>query len=126
MSWLDNAAEQQCDTWRSQGLERTPAIFSTGQTPVATIDSHEYVLFSSSNYLGLAEHPAVTEAASDALNQFGAGSGGVDFVEASLQLRLAYEHFIKPPKFINPSFAQQRHERIHFGGKSGFEHKRPA
>lgn len=56
---------------------------------------------------------------------FGAGSGGVDFIEASLQLRLAYEHFIKPPKFINPSYAQLRHERIHFGGKGGFETKRP-
>ena len=76
MSWLDNAAEQQCDNWRSQGFERTPAIFSTGQTPVATIDGREYVLFSSSNYLGLAEHPAVTTAAADALNRFGAGSGG--------------------------------------------------
>ena len=68
MSWLDYAAKQQCDSWRSKGLERTPAIFSTGQTPVATIDGREYVLFSSSNYLGLAEHPAVTKAAADALN----------------------------------------------------------
>ena len=76
MSWLDYAAKQQRDTWRSQGLERTPATFSTGQTPVATIDGREYVLFSSSNYLGLAEHPAVTKAAADALNRFGAGSGG--------------------------------------------------
>lgn len=56
---------------------------------------------------------------------FGTGSGGVDYIEASLQLRLAYEHFIKPPKIINPTFAQLRHERIHFGGKWGFEHKRP-
>lgn len=56
---------------------------------------------------------------------FGAGSGGMDFIEASLQLRLAYEHFIKPPKAINPTVAQPRHERIHFGGKWGFENKRP-
>ena len=55
---------------------------------------------------------------------FGAGSGGVDPVEASLQLRIAYEHFIKPPKFINPSMAQLRHERIHYGGRFGLENKR--
>lgn len=55
---------------------------------------------------------------------FGTGTGGVDFIEASQQLRLAYEHFIKPPKLINPAFAQSRHERVHFGGRWGFEHKR--
>ena len=92
MSWLDNAAKQQCDTWRSQGLERTPAIFSTGQTPVATIDSHEYVLFSSSNYLGLAEHPAVTKAAADALNRFGAGSGGSRLTTGTTDLHAQVEH----------------------------------
>lgn len=91
MSWLDNVARQQCDTWRSQGLERTPAIFSTGQTPVATIDGREYVLFSSSNYLGLAEHPAVTKAASDALNQFGAGSGGSRLTTGTTDLHTQVE-----------------------------------
>ncbi len=55
---------------------------------------------------------------------FGAGTGGVDSVEASLQLRLAYKHFIKPPKSITPGFAQLRHERIHYGGSHGFENKR--
>ena len=92
MSWLDNVAEQQCDNWHSQGLERTPAIFSTGQTPVTTIDSHEYVLFSSSNYLGLAEHPAVTKAAADALNRFGAGSGGSRLTTGTTDLHAQVEH----------------------------------
>ena len=91
MSWLDNAARQHSEDWRSQGLERTPAIFGTGQTPVATIDGHEYVLFSSSNYLGLAEHPAVTEAASDALNQFGAGSGGSRLTTGTTKLHTQVE-----------------------------------
>ena len=55
----------------------------------------------------------------------GTGPGGVEPIEALLQLLLAYEHFLKPPKFINPTFAQQRHERVHFGGRWGFEHPRP-
>lgn len=54
----------------------------------------------------------------------GTGTGGVDSLEAALQLCLAYEHFQKPPQFINPSFAQQRHERIHYGGRLGFTHPR--
>ena len=92
MSWLDNAARQHSEDWRSQGLERTPALFGTGQTPVATIDGREYVLFSSSNYLGLAEHPAVTEAASEALNQFGAGSGGSRLTTGTTDLHTQVEH----------------------------------
>ena len=91
MSWLDNAARQHSEDWRSQGLERTPALFDTGQTPVATIDGREYVLFSSSNYLGLAEHPTVTEAASDALNQFGAGSGGSRLTTGTTKLHTQVE-----------------------------------
>ena len=91
MSWLDNAARLHSEDWRSQGLERTPAFFGTGQTPVATIDGREYVLFSSSNYLGLAEHPTVTEAASDALNQFGAGSGGSRLTTGTTDLHTQVE-----------------------------------
>ena len=91
MSWLDNAARQHGEDWRGQCLERTPALFGTGQTPVATIDGREYVLFSSSNYLGLAEHPAVTEAASDALNQFGAGSGGSRLTTGTTDLHTQVE-----------------------------------
>ena len=55
----------------------------------------------------------------------GTGSGGMDSLEAALQLCLAYEHFRQPPKFINPTFAHQRHERIYFGGRWGFQHPRP-
>ena len=91
MSWLDNAAKQHSEDWHRQGLERTPAIFGTGQTPVVTIDGRQYILFSSSNYLGLAEHPAVTEAASDALNQFGAGSGGSRLTTGSTTLHTQVE-----------------------------------
>jgi len=55
----------------------------------------------------------------------GTGTGGMDSLEATLQLRLAYEHYRKPPQFINPSMAQERHERVHYGGRWGFTHPRP-
>jgi O-acetyl-ADP-ribose deacetylase (regulator of RNase III) len=55
----------------------------------------------------------------------GTGTGGMDSMEASLQLCLAYEHFQRPPQFINPSVAQQRHERVYYGGHWGFTTPRP-
>jgi O-acetyl-ADP-ribose deacetylase (regulator of RNase III) len=54
----------------------------------------------------------------------GTGTGGMEPVEASLQLRLAYEHFRRPLTFLNPSLAQERHEKIHYGGRWGFMHPR--
>src|SRR5689334_22574288 len=55
---------------------------------------------------------------------FGAGTGGMSGLEVGFQMKLAWQHFKKPPTIINPSFAQQRQDVIHYGGKMGFE--RPA
>ena len=54
----------------------------------------------------------------------GTGTGGVSHLEAGTQIRLAIEHYLNPPEYINPSFAQDRHERIHYGGRYGFENPR--
>jgi O-acetyl-ADP-ribose deacetylase (regulator of RNase III) len=54
----------------------------------------------------------------------GTGTGGMDPVEAAIQMRLSYEHFLSPPKFINPSVAQERHEKVYYGGRWGFQNPR--
>lgn len=54
---LDFYAHQRNVGWRERGLERTPAQFSSPQTPHAIIDNRSMLLFSSSDYLGLSEHP---------------------------------------------------------------------
>jgi O-acetyl-ADP-ribose deacetylase (regulator of RNase III) len=59
------------------------------------------------------------------LPAFGTGTGGVSYLEAGTQIRIAVEHYLKPPEHINPSVAQTRHERIHYGGRWGFQHPRP-
>ena len=55
---------------------------------------------------------------------FGTGTGGVDPLEASLQMRFACEHFLRPAQYINPSLAQSRFEKVYYGGRWGFEHPR--
>jgi O-acetyl-ADP-ribose deacetylase (regulator of RNase III) len=52
---------------------------------------------------------------------FGAGTGGVSGLEVGCQMKLAWEHFKKVPTTITPSFAQERHERVYYGGRMGFE-----
>jgi len=70
-----DAATRNTD-WAAQGLARFERHFSTGQTPTAEVDGAQRLLFSSSNYLGLAEDPIVIDAAINAARTLGAGSGG--------------------------------------------------
>lgn len=91
MIWTDAAADEALSTWRADGLERTPVVFSSAQEPLALIDATPLTLFSSSNYLGLAEHPEVIAAASRALESFGAGSGGSRLTTGTTQLHRGVE-----------------------------------
>jgi len=68
---------------------------------------------------------AETEIGVLAMPGFGTGSGGVDLLEASLQMCLACEHFLNRPSRISPELAQHRFEAIHYGGRFGFENPRP-
>lgn len=91
MSWVDAAADASLSAWRADGLERTPVVFSSAQEPSSLIDATPLTLFSSSNYLGLAEHPKVVAAASAALDVFGAGSGGSRLTTGTTELHRGVE-----------------------------------
>jgi O-acetyl-ADP-ribose deacetylase (regulator of RNase III) len=55
---------------------------------------------------------------------FGTGTGGITSLEAGTQMRVAYDHFLKPPQHINSSVAQARHDQVYYGGHWGFQHPR--
>ena len=76
MTWIEDTATKALLDWQRRGLERHPATFSSPQTPRAIVDGEPRILFSSSNYLGLAERSEVIGAARQAIRTFGAGSGG--------------------------------------------------
>ena len=59
--------------------------------PRMTRDGREIVLFSSGNYLDLAHHPEVVEAAARAACDFGAASGGSRLINGNLTLHDALE-----------------------------------
>jgi 8-amino-7-oxononanoate synthase len=67
----------------ASGLRRTLRTVD-GQGPRALVDGREVLLLCSNNYLGLAGHPALLEAAVAATWRYGAGSGASRLVSGTL------------------------------------------
>ena len=59
----------------SQSLLRTRRVVEGPQGPLLQVDGAEELSFCSNDYLGLANHPALIAAATDALQRYGMGAG---------------------------------------------------
>ena len=69
--------DEQLNGLREQGLFRTLRQLQSPQGPRSTIDGSAVINLSSNNYLGLATHPALVQAAIKATEEFGVGAGAV-------------------------------------------------
>lgn len=85
----DLAAELQ--TIRGAGLERHRRLLESAQGPRVTLDGREVVLLCSNDYLGLASHPALAEAAADAAARWGTGAGASPLVSGHMSPHRALE-----------------------------------
>jgi glycine C-acetyltransferase len=74
---LDTFLDQQLNDLQTQGLLRTFRILEGPQGARARIDGQDVINLSSNNYLGLANHPQLKQAAIGATEQLGVGSGAV-------------------------------------------------
>jgi len=72
------------DKIREQGLFRELRRLDSPQTPGICIGGKALLNFSSNDYLGLANHPRLKEAAMRAVEKFGAGSGASRLICGSL------------------------------------------
>src|SRR5210317_883006 len=83
------------DQLSQQGMLRSMRVVD-GQGPKVNINGREALLLCSNNYLGIAEHPALTEAMLVATRQYGTGSGASRLVSgtmpphAELEERIAF------------------------------------
>lgn len=72
----NNYIEEELQKLEEDHLIRDERIFESPQLPKSIIDSKEYLLFSSSNYLSLGENKEILERVKDKIESMGLGSGG--------------------------------------------------
>lgn len=89
---------EQLESIRKQGLFKNERFISTPQGAlISTADGRSVLNFCANNYLGLADHPEVIEAAKEALDRWGFGLASVRFIcgtqEIHKQLEKAISHF---------------------------------
>ncbi len=84
MSAFDQELKARLDAIREQGLYRELRRVDSPQGPRIKIGGRTLLNFSSNDYLGLANHPALKEAATKATEKFGAGAGASRLICGSL------------------------------------------
>jgi 8-amino-7-oxononanoate synthase len=76
---------------RARGTHRRMRVLAGAQAPRMQVDGRDVLLFAGSNYLDLAAHPEVTEAAARAARDWGCAAGGSRLINGNLALHEALE-----------------------------------
>jgi glycine C-acetyltransferase len=82
MEWADSELEE----LRRKGVFRSLRDLQSPQEARAVFDGREVINLSSNNYLGLTTHPKVINAAVEATEKWGAGSGSVRTIAGTMDL----------------------------------------
>ena len=84
MNSFDHQLDAELADLHEQGLHRALRRVDSPQGPQLVLDGRPLLNFSSNDYLGLATHPALREAARRAVGDFGAGAGASRLICGSL------------------------------------------
>lgn len=83
--------EQELIQLEKKHLIRKLIVVESSQGPRVTVKGKCMILMCSNNYLGLAEHPALREAASAAMERYGFGSGASRLISGTSELHQELE-----------------------------------
>jgi glycine C-acetyltransferase/8-amino-7-oxononanoate synthase len=86
-----NEIEQRLQELERLGLERRLRMVSGPQGPRVLLDGKPVLLLCSNNYLGLADHPRVREAAAEAAMRWGVGAGASRLVSGTMTIHRRLE-----------------------------------
>ena len=76
---------------RNNNLEWIIRYLEEGSKPHSTVDGKKVLMLNTNNYLGLATHPKIIQAAIDATKKYGAGAGAVPVIAGSFDLTKEFQ-----------------------------------
>jgi glycine C-acetyltransferase len=82
---------QEYDELVHQELDWRLRVLAGPSTPWCTVDGKKVLMFCSNNYLGLSNHPKLKQAAVEAVESHGAGSGSVRTIAGNMDLHAELE-----------------------------------
>ncbi len=85
---------QQLDNLKANGTYFKLRVLEDEQAAVCTYDGKQVINLASNNYLGLANHPKLCEAAIAATRKYGVGSGAVRTIAGTMRIHLELEEKI--------------------------------
>jgi 8-amino-7-oxononanoate synthase len=77
---------EEVERLEAEGLGRRVRALESGSEPEVVLDGRRVLCLASNNYLGLANHPEVVDAAAEAARRYGAGAGSARLVTGGLAL----------------------------------------
>ncbi|MBJ7329285.1 MAG: 8-amino-7-oxononanoate synthase [Solirubrobacteraceae bacterium] len=83
--------QERLDELKELGLYRRMRMVSGPQGPRVVLDGKPVLLLCSNNYLGLADHPRVREAAADAAMRWGVGAGASRLISGTMTVHRRLE-----------------------------------
>ena len=84
--------QDQLEAIKRGSLYRRLRRVENDQGPTLILDGCEVINFSSNNYLGIANHPALAEAAKKAIDRYGCGSGASRLISGNMTLHEELEN----------------------------------
>jgi glycine C-acetyltransferase len=103
LAFLDAEIEE----LRAKGLYRRLRVVESEQRSRCVIDGREVITLSSNNYLGLTTHPRLRQAALDAVERYGAGSGAVRTIAGTMSLHEELERKLATFKHVEATLTFQ-------------------
>ncbi len=103
LNWIDEELER----LKESGLYNEIRTLSSPQGAWLVVDGNRVLNFCSNNYLGLANHPLMVNAAKKAMDEYGVGPGAVRTIAGTMDLHLELERRIAKFKRVEDAITFQ-------------------
>ncbi|MHA1932016.1 MAG: aminotransferase class I/II-fold pyridoxal phosphate-dependent enzyme [Promethearchaeota archaeon] len=99
--------KEEMNELRNNNLEWIIRYLEQGSKPHSVVDGKEVLMLNTNNYLGLATHPKIIQAAIDATKKYGAGAGAVPVIAGSFDLTKEFQEKFAKFKEVEASILCQ-------------------